>query len=375
MALPTARFLRSLGFPMAARDQSPETRAALELTFDRCFTYPFILCSLGNVIVFLILISTMGPLGTQSDLEIYQRFLYGFLCALIAWPNCYLSSVAAIRMMRFSPSLEMGLICAATLSSVYGAMVVTTIVRTADTLFRPWNKDMGLFEIYGVVLVILGAANFLLFLVILLQVRQSGLQRGSDVPSGNAPPSVSGSGGPEWQDPGGADADLQQGEEGNGADRKGNRGGDGIRALASMRREPSVGVFSSNMVTSRALGAIALHNGFLSRLPEKIAKDIVYLKAEDHYLNVYSRDSQDVLLATLSGAVVELGNIGLQVHRSYWVSYRHIRNLVEVSGRYRLCLTGDHRVPVSRTYLQVVRAYLKAQGSSAPFEGRAEVRK
>ena len=61
-----------------------------------------------------------------------------------------------------------------------------------------------------------------------------------------------------------------------------------------------------------------------------------------------------------SAAIADLGNRGLQVHRSYWASHRHMRRLVRKEARTYLHLTGGKEIPVSRTYLAAVRATLSA---------------
>ena len=60
----------------------------------------------------------------------------------------------------------------------------------------------------------------------------------------------------------------------------------------------------------------------------------------------------------LADAVDALGGLGMQVHRSYWASFKHMRRLVRREGRMLLRLTDGREVPVSRPYLKAVRAVL-----------------
>jgi DNA-binding LytR/AlgR family response regulator len=55
-------------------------------------------------------------------------------------------------------------------------------------------------------------------------------------------------------------------------------------------------------------------------------------------------------------AVAELEGAGMQVHRSFWVAYRHITAIEQREGRIVVCLTGGEVVPVSRTFIAAVRA-------------------
>ena len=55
---------------------------------------------------------------------------------------------------------------------------------------------------------------------------------------------------------------------------------------------------------------------------------------------------------------LELGDRGMQVHRSYWVATSHVTRSVRSGKRTILRLTGDHKVPVSVTHRPAVRAAL-----------------
>ena len=93
-------------------------------------------------------------------------------------------------------------------------------------------------------------------------------------------------------------------------------------------------------------------------LPRELGGDIVYLKSEDHYVYVYTVIGSSLIRMRFKDAVAGLGEWGIQVHRSYWVAYRH---MIEVKKRDRvleLWLTDDHKVPVSSPYRRAVRASL-----------------
>ena len=96
---------------------------------------------------------------------------------------------------------------------------------------------------------------------------------------------------------------------------------------------------------------------FLDRLPEKLGRDLVYLKTADHYVEAVTTSGSTLVLMRFVDAVAELdGADGLRVHRSYWVASRHVAGSARRHGRTVLRLTGDHEVPVSRTYMAAVRA-------------------
>ena len=96
---------------------------------------------------------------------------------------------------------------------------------------------------------------------------------------------------------------------------------------------------------------------FLDRLPEKLGRDLVYLKTADHYVEAVTTAGSALVLMRFVDAVAELdGAGGLRVHRSYWVARLHVEGAARRSGRTTLQLTGGHEVPVSRTYMAAVRA-------------------
>ena len=96
----------------------------------------------------------------------------------------------------------------------------------------------------------------------------------------------------------------------------------------------------------------------LKLLPDRLGRDLVYIKSEDHYLEVHTTIGSSLVKMRFSDAVAELGERGIQVHRSYWVATSHVTRSVRSGKRTVLRLTGDHKVPVSVTHLPAVRAIL-----------------
>ncbi len=93
-------------------------------------------------------------------------------------------------------------------------------------------------------------------------------------------------------------------------------------------------------------------------LPDGLGTDLVFIKSEDHYLEVHTTAGSSLIKMRFSDAIAELGDRGLKVHRSYWVATSHVTRSVRAGKRTVLRLTGDHRVPVSVTHLRAVRAVL-----------------
>jgi hypothetical protein len=95
---------------------------------------------------------------------------------------------------------------------------------------------------------------------------------------------------------------------------------------------------------------------FQRRLPDGVRGRIIFLKTESHYVRVHTTAGTCRLLLRFADAVDELAGLGMQVHRSYWVAHDQVLEVVKRNNRVTLRLTGDHEVPVSRTYTTSVCA-------------------
>ena len=98
------------------------------------------------------------------------------------------------------------------------------------------------------------------------------------------------------------------------------------------------------------------HGSLLQLLPDKLGTDLLFLKSEDHHIEVHTIVGSSLVKMRFMDAVAELGDRGIQVHRSYWVATRHAKTMVRSGNRRLVRLTGGHQVPVSVTYLSDIRA-------------------
>ena len=133
----------------------------------------------------------------------------------------------------------------------------------------------------------------------------------------------------------------------------------GLSVVAAMEVRRRLAEGSAASSAADAAGASAANAGarFLDRLPEKLGRDLVYLKTADHYVEAFTTEGSTLVLMRFVDAVAELdGAGGLRVHRSYWVARRHVEGAERRNGRTTLRLTGGHEVPVSRTHMPAVRA-------------------
>jgi len=94
-----------------------------------------------------------------------------------------------------------------------------------------------------------------------------------------------------------------------------------------------------------------------SRLPNRLGHEIVALEAEDHYLRVHTTVGSDLVLMRLSDAIAAIEpDLGLQVHRSWWVAHDAVRETIRSEQRTQLKLSNGLLVPVGRTYSAAVRS-------------------
>jgi hypothetical protein len=96
---------------------------------------------------------------------------------------------------------------------------------------------------------------------------------------------------------------------------------------------------------------------FMERLPAKVMGGVLYaVKAEDHYLRLYTSKGEDLILMRLSDAIAELEGIeGAQTHRSWWVAKEAVQGVQRAEGKISLVLAGGLEVPVSRANVKPLK--------------------
>ncbi len=115
---------------------------------------------------------------------------------------------------------------------------------------------------------------------------------------------------------------------------------------------PAVGAVDRGLANPESVQA-----PFLDRLPAALGRNLLCLRAEDHYLRVYTDKGDDLILFRLGDAEAELAPLdGRRVHRSWWVSRAAVVGVKRSGRRLELCLSNDLAVPVSRGQVTVLRA-------------------
>ena len=240
-----------------------------------------------------------GPLGTHGSLSQLQRLALWGLCAALDLPMCY---SAGVLTLYFTRSLVRPLAMAALAGmSLVTAAPCTAVTVLAYQLFHGGSSPSDdLLSIYAVGLSTLVGITALLYYVVWLRVsgRYSTTDSRKESPEDRSTP-------------------------------------------ASAVRQ------ATRSEASQLL---------LDRLPAKLGDDIVCLRVSGHYLEVVTTSGSAVVIASLHEASAALSEIGMRIHRSYWVAYRHVTRLVRRKRRVFLCVSGDRELPVSSSYLAEVRA-------------------
>ena len=95
---------------------------------------------------------------------------------------------------------------------------------------------------------------------------------------------------------------------------------------------------------------------FLQRASNLRAEDVLALQAEEHYVRIYSKDGFELIHYRFGDAAQEMpAELGLQVHRSWWVAESAVLAAHRGSRRWQLRLQTDIAVPVSDSYVAAAR--------------------
>ena len=307
-----------------------------------------VLVSATVVAVAALALTVFGPVGIDDNLGPLQRFAFVVTCSILCWPLCHALSAATLSLVRTWPPRQIMLACA-------GAVLFSTLPCTAVTcmvywLFEPTiAAQVGVVEIYCNVAVAVGMCSLLVHYAACVRVR---LRHASEAAGGGrtglmataTEPTGDGRAGPTETaaEASSHDCTLDVVPTPGGAP--------SAHGLA----DPSTGSAAHRRAASAA--AAERQARFLDRLPEPGSRDVVYLHVNGHYVNVVTTAGSHMILMRFADAVAELGDLGLQVHRSYWVALRHVTGALRRDERTVLRVTGDREVPVSRTYLAAVRA-------------------
>lgn len=325
----------------------------------------------------ILLFAFIGPFGTKYTLSWNGRLAFclvtGVLCLLICYPAVALTlfltrfrTNAQIALALATYAIIMAIPCGAITYGVYGVLhgVPLPSAKVPETYLA----------CAGCILAATALVHYVLHLRVIRHQLLAGKARTAEadtvrcakdaapVRASQAEPNVTASRGPAVPGRTPRDGNPAAGRAGPPS---GSAVGQGSHSAPVDETDPSEEEsppHSAGMPSS---------SSFLSRLPTQLGRDVVYLKVSGHYLEVVTTHGSSVILQRLMDAVRELGSRGMQTHRSYWVAHRHVRYVVRRERRTLLHLTGDHEIPVSRTFLAEVRLHMKNTPPRSPLQRRA----
>lgn len=124
--------------------------------------------------------------------------------------------------------------------------------------------------------------------------------------------------------------------------------------------EPSAGQSAQGSGKQSALHILT------DQLPEKLGRNIIALKAEEHYTRIFTDTGEALVLMRFRDAVGLLEDLGgVQTHRSYWVNPAYVSGLEREGRNSQVCLSTGMTVPVSRSYRVLVQRALEDAATSA----------
>ncbi|WP_299351380.1 LytTR family DNA-binding domain-containing protein [uncultured Shimia sp.] len=97
---------------------------------------------------------------------------------------------------------------------------------------------------------------------------------------------------------------------------------------------------------------------WLEQLPGYLGRDLILLQAQDHYVKAETKLGETLIRTGLQDASDALGDYGLRVHRSWWVSRGAIKALRSRGGGSVVVLQDGRELPIGRTYRRAVRTAL-----------------
>lgn len=339
--------------------------------------------------VLFVLFTLHGPLDTRDSLTPIQRLAYFGLCGALQIPICYAAAMLTLYLGRNLRPRQIAVALSAT--ALFVAAPCAAIAYTVYGLFHAGQPpDESISSIYLVCALDLWGATALGYYVLCLRLRrmrprttEDGGEATGDAgrAAGDVPPDrVAGAATDERSLPSSTTANEIADRDGlqlDPARQPSDRTPDPATAenpaavptqppAAGRLAEAGPGYAASD--TGRQAVSIQ-HSQFFKRLSPQVGRDIVYLRVSGHYVEVTASGGSDVILMRLADAVDALGGLGMQVHRSYWASFDHMKRLVRREGRMLLRLTDGREVPVSRPYLKAVRAALPSKPADSRPRG------
>ncbi len=125
------------------------------------------------------------------------------------------------------------------------------------------------------------------------------------------------------------------------------------RIPAALRRDLKQNFIKKN----KASIPLAFDYGFFIKLKNIQPQDILIIKAEEHYISIQSQEEAELIPYRFSDALLEahVSLEGQQVHRSWWVAKKAIKDLKEEGRKSWILTVNGKLIPVSRSWINIVK--------------------
>ena len=288
--------------------------------------WPVVAVSASTTIAAVLVYSLTGPMFVEVMYGVGQRLLFTGLCSAFAWPFWYSTTAMVLYVVRHAQPHLILTVCAA--SVLVMALPFVALGYTVVGLFG--LRAAAILDIYLNAVAWVAACTAILLYTACVRAKLRLIAEAAETET----PAAAG--------PASADGRPRQRPS-------------PTEAVADRQAAPK-DVDTGEQRSTAFPGRTDQHARFLDRLPRKLGHDLVYLNVSGHYVNVVTAQGSGVILMRFADAVAELGDVGMQVHRSYWVAHDHITGIFRRDERMFVRVTGGHEVPVSRSHLSAVRA-------------------
>ncbi|MFK7903335.1 MAG: LytTR family DNA-binding domain-containing protein, partial [Nitratireductor sp.] len=112
----------------------------------------------------------------------------------------------------------------------------------------------------------------------------------------------------------------------------------------------------SEPLTAPSNAASKNETSFLSAINPPLKGEILWVEAQEHYVQITTSEEKRMVLARFSDILRELSSqLGEQTHRSHWVANQAIVKEVKKGQSLKLLLTTGDIVPVSRSFKNQIK--------------------
>ena len=279
---------------------SPPTGSSLNSAYREMLEAPVMAVSFGTVVGATLIYSISGPLGIEDTLAVGQRLLYLGLCAFICWPLCHSLSTTILYVMRHRTPYQ--ILLAAVAGAAFMAIPCSAVAYAVFGVAGQ-SYNGGFADIYLNTSLALAACSTVVHYAACLRARLSVAAQAASA----AVRAIN-------RDASSPEPAQSPPEPKSGDIRRARDKPESTTPAATSPYRPTTGTQAAN----------AKRSIFLDRMPENLGQDVIYLNVSGHYVNAATTVGSGVILMRFADAIAELGDMGIQVHRSYWVAHRHI---------------------------------------------------